>query len=129
MVTAREQRSVHAANAREVQVQGALLGSAKGGMMGLVFALFANRTWPAFTRKTLQFKCFVVSGFALAGFALGAENALMRFEASQRLHENKMRERAQVALTNRGVMPTETAIQAWNLEQRELRQATTETSD
>jgi hypothetical protein len=42
----------------------------------------------------------------------------MTYEKSQRLYENKMRTQAQAALASRGILPTETAIHNWNLEQR-----------
>lgn len=129
MSTARDHRAASAETAKTLQMYGAINGAFQSGLIGLLFAGVAHHTWPAFRRKTLPFKTFVVCGFTLAGFAFGAESALVAFERSQRMHENSLRRQAQAALNNRGIMPTEAAIQEWNNERKAKLAAELEASD
>jgi hypothetical protein len=52
------------------------------------------------------------------GLVLGAENALLAYEADKRLTENAIRKQARLDLARRGLVATETEIRKWR-EERE----------
>ena len=50
---------------------------------------------------------------AIFGFTLSADNALLKFEARQRIEEAAVRKEARIELAKRGLVPTETEIAKW----------------
>ncbi|KAJ7638666.1 hypothetical protein FB45DRAFT_1023440 [Roridomyces roridus] len=99
-----------------VQTQSAIEGALHGGLLGVGSAIVAHYTWPFFRRQTFQFKGFLVCGCTLFGLVIGAERALLEYEAVRRWEENSIRKEARIELARRGIIPTETAISNWRAE-------------
>jgi len=52
------------------------------------------------------------------GLVLGADNALLAYEAAQRHRENLIRREARIDLARQGILPTETEIANWKKSQK-----------
>jgi hypothetical protein len=65
------------------------------------------------SKQTLPLKVFLVTISAVFGFTMSADNALLKFEARQRIEESAIRKEARMELAKRGLVPTETEIARW----------------
>jgi len=112
----RARRKEDAQRAYNVQVRAGTEGAIRYTGVGLGLAILGHYTWPFFRRQTLAFKGFLVTGFAIFGLVIHAENALQALETEQRRTESIIRNRARLDLSRRGLVPTETEIAKWKAE-------------
>lgn len=112
----RARRKQDAERAYDVQVKAGTEGAVRYTAVGVGLAILGHYTWPFFRRQTLAFKGFLVTGFAIFGLVIHAENALQTLEAEQRHSESILRNRARLDLSRRGLVPTETEIAKWKAE-------------
>lgn len=75
--------------------------------------------FPKFRSQTLAFKAFIVSGFTIFGFVVGADTVLLNHEGRQRGEEDLIRGVARRELAKKGILASETAIERWKEETRE----------
>ncbi|CAL1702224.1 unnamed protein product [Somion occarium] len=114
----RARRREEADKAYDVQVKAGTEGALRYTAIGMGLAILGHYTWPVFRRQTLAFKGFLVTGFAIFGLVVHAENALQSLEAEQRRTESIIRREARIDLTRRGLVPTETEIGKWKAERQ-----------
>ena len=77
------------------------------------FSLFPPLANTPLSKQTLPLKVFLVTVTAIFGLTLSADNALLKFEARQRIVEAAVRKEARIELAKRGLVPTETEIAKW----------------
>ena len=77
------------------------------------FPLFPPLPDTPLSKQTLPLKVFLVTVTAIFGLTLSADNALLKFEARQRIVEAAVRKEARIELAKRGLVPTETEIAKW----------------
>jgi len=118
----RARRRREADHAYELQVRAASWGAAKYTAIGTSLATLGHFSWPLFRRQTLAFKGFLVSACTIFGLVLGADNALLSHESSQRITETAIRREARMDLARQGRVGTETEIAKWK-EERAKEQA------
>ncbi|KAI0771855.1 hypothetical protein BD413DRAFT_46797 [Trametes elegans] len=119
----RAQRKKEVERAYDIQAKAAVRGMAQWGAVGLGLAGIGHYYWQPFRRQTLPFKAFLVTIVSVFGLCIHAEEALQAHELEQRLRENAIRKEARIALSRRGILPTETEIAKWKAEQASLANA------
>lgn len=68
--------------------------------------------------QTLALKGFIVSGFTIFGFVVGADTVLLNHEGRQRSEEDLIRGVARRELARKGVLASEREIEKWKEETR-----------
>ncbi|KAJ6599250.1 hypothetical protein DFH09DRAFT_29876 [Mycena vulgaris] len=101
--------------AYSAQTRSAVEGALRGSAVGVGLTIITHYSWPLFRRQSFQFKGFLVCTCTVFGLVIGAETALQEYEAVRRWEENTIRKEARLDLARRGIIPTETAIRKWRV--------------
>ncbi|UZJ53400.1 hypothetical protein CBS101457_002720 [Exobasidium rhododendri] len=72
-----------------------------------------------FRSQTLALKAFIVSGFTIFGFVVGADTVLLNHEGVQRTEEDLIRTVARRELAKKGIIGSESEIEKWKDQTRE----------
>jgi hypothetical protein len=79
----------------------------------------SHHLFPKFRYQTLALKAFIISGFAIYGFVIGADTVLLDHEGRQRSEEAAIRNVARRELAKQGILASETEIERWKEQTRE----------
>lgn len=69
--------------------------------------------------QTLALKGFIVSGFTIFGFVVGADTVLLNHEGRQRSEEDLIRSVARRELARKGILASEREIEKWKQDTRQ----------
>ncbi|PWN44246.1 hypothetical protein IE81DRAFT_310758 [Ceraceosorus guamensis] len=112
----RKHREQQIQEAYKLQRDAAIRGASTYGLVGLATIFTAHHYYPKFRSQTLALKSFLLSGFAIFGFVVGADTQLLTHESSQRIEENMIRTRARTELGRKGILASEAEIEKWRQE-------------
>ncbi|CEH16139.1 hypothetical protein CBOM_06009 [Ceraceosorus bombacis] len=112
----RKHREQQIQEAYKLQRDAAIRGASTYGLVGLATIFTAHHYYPKFRSQTLALKSFLLSGFAIFGFVVGADTQLLTHESSQRIEENMIRTRARTELGRKGILASEAEIEKWKQE-------------
>lgn len=104
----------HAVPTQNAAIKGATLYT----FLGASSTLLSHHLFPRFRSQTLALKAFIVSGFTIFGFVVGADTVLLNHEGQERTEEDLVRTVARRELARKGIMASETEIERWKAQTR-----------
>lgn len=97
----------------------AIRGATAYTLLGITATAASHHLFPRFRSQTLALKAFIVSGFTIFGFVVGADTVLLNHEGRQRSEEDLIRGVARRELAKKGILASEREIERWKDETRE----------
>jgi hypothetical protein len=102
-----------------VTQKAAIKGASIYTVIGVSTTFLSHHLFPRFRSQTLALKAFIVSGFTIFGFVVGADTVLLNHEGVQRSEEDLIRNVARRELAKKGLIGSENEIERWKDETRE----------
>lgn len=97
----------------------AIRGAVAYTILGATATTASHHLFPKFKSQTLALKAFIISGFTIFGFVVGADTVLLNHEGRQRSEEDLIRGVARRELAKKGILASETEIEKWKESTRE----------